>query len=557
MKKQGFLHGSIILIMSTVIVKIIGALFKIPLTNFLGGTGMGYFSCAYGIFMIIYAVSVTGLPTAVAKLTAESCALGQYKDVRRIKKVSLLLFSCTGIVSCVLVLALSYPFCKYVAGNESAIPAVIAIAPSVFFGCLMSVYRGYYEGLQNMYPTALSQVTEGLAKLVAGLGLCYITLDMSVNNRESLLYIMKITGYKNTADVLPFAAAVAVFGITISTALGTLFLVLRDKLKGDGITADHLKKSSYSRTRRETISQLMKIIVPVAAGSLITNLTSLIDLTTIMRSLTVAVHNAPDYFIHITGNNVELNLIPTFIFGSFTGLAVSVFNLIPAFTNMFGKGVLPTLSAAFAERNNDAVRTSTINVIFTTAFISMPSGIGISVLSKPILMMLFPEKVNEINVCTSALTVLGVGVIFLTISMSVFSVMQAAGKAQLPVIIMAVGVIVKLVGNTFLVRIPEFNVIGAAISTDLCYFVIMVMSVIMLQKMAKVSQSEIYKMLLKILFCSILCGAGAYIAYSVTQNMFLNMVTLGVSIISGAIFYIISAFLCGILNKNTLKMLIS
>ena len=121
MKKQSFLYGSAILILSAVITKIIGALFRIPLANFLGGTGMGYFSCAYGLFMPIYAISVTGLPAAVAKLTAENSALKKYSDIRKIKHVSLVIFSLTGLGSSIIIVLAAYPFCKYIAGDINAI----------------------------------------------------------------------------------------------------------------------------------------------------------------------------------------------------------------------------------------------------------------------------------------------------------------------------------------------------------------------------------------------------------------------------------------------------
>ena len=560
MKKQGFLYGSVILILSVVIVKVIGALFRIPLANMLGGTGMGYFSCAYGIFMIIYAVSVTGLPTAVAKLTAESIALEQYRDVRQIKKISLLLFTATGLVSTAVIAILAYPFCKYVAGNINAVPAVIAIAPSVLFGCIMSVYRGYYEGMRNMYPTAVSQIIEGMVKLISGLGLAYLTLKTAVSNPEflsKLVKIMELTGFSTETDLLPYAAAAAVLGITISTAMGTVFLVLRDKIAGDGITREVLSKSVRSSSRKTIVKELLKIVIPVAAGSLITNLTSLIDLTTIMRSLKLAMFKAPGFFAELTGGSVAGSMIPTFIFGSFTGLAVSVFNLVPSFTNMFGKGVLPTLSTAFAMKNSKDICSSSYNVLFTTAFISMPAGIGISVLSEPILYLLFPNKLAEIRVCAESLAVLGIGVVFLSLSMSIFSVLQAAGKAQIPVIIMLAGVIVKLIGNTFLVPVPELNVTGAAISTDICYIVIFIISIYELYKITKVCLSNIIKMLLKILISSLMCGATAYLAYGFVSRFISNLFSLAVLILLGALIYIITTHLSGTFTKSTLKMLIS
>lgn len=173
MKKQGFLYGSAVLIISALIVKVIGALFRIPLANMLGGTGMGYFSAAYGIFMPVYAISVTGLPVAAARAVSAAAARGQADGTEAVKRTALSLFGGVGLMGTFIIILGAYPLCRFVSEDISAVPAVIAIAPSVLAGCLVSVYRGCAEGMRDMYPTAVSQVIEGAAKLIFGLSLCY------------------------------------------------------------------------------------------------------------------------------------------------------------------------------------------------------------------------------------------------------------------------------------------------------------------------------------------------------------------------------------------------
>ena len=154
LKKQNFLKGSLILMLSAAAAKALGALFKIPLTNLLGGVGMSYFSCAYSLFMPIYALTVTGLSSAVARMTAQSIALGMYKNAKKVRNTALILFSAVGLVGSAVTFLLSKSFSVYSAGSTEASLAVAMISPSVFFGCIMSVERGYYEGMSNMYPTA-------------------------------------------------------------------------------------------------------------------------------------------------------------------------------------------------------------------------------------------------------------------------------------------------------------------------------------------------------------------------------------------------------------------
>lgn len=554
MKKQSFLFGSAILILSALAAKLTGALFRIPLANMLGGTGMGYFSGAYGIFMTIYAVSVTGLPAAVAKVTAENSALERYANLRRVKSSALLFFSFCGLAFTAVMLLLAYPFCKYINGSPETTPAVLAIAPSVFFGCVTSVYRGYYEGLRNMFPTAVSQIVEGLTKLCSGLALCLLVLK----NPDKFISLTKLFGNGQTA-VLSAAAAASVFGVTLSTAAGTLFLIIRDKISGDGITPEQIAASDGRNridSRRKIISALLKTAVPIAAGALVTNLTSLIDLVTITRSLGIAVARSPEYFRKITGGISSIEL-PNFLFGCFTGLAVTVFNLVPSFTNMFGKGILPALSEAFAADDRKKIRSYSEKAVFVTALVSIPSAVGITVLSGEILRTLFPAKPVETTLCDASLSVLGIGVAFLCMSATFFAILQAAGHPELPVKLMLAGVVVKLAGNLLLVPVPELNISGAAVSTLLCYAVICIPAATEVIKLTGADKSYIMEILSKICFCSVLCGGAALLARNMLSKCFGGILLLFISILSGVIFYIISAVLLGIITKSTLKSLIS
>ncbi len=548
------MFGSAVLIFSAVAAKLTGALFRIPLANMLGGTGMGYFSGAYSIFMTVYAVSVTGLPAAVAKTAAENSALERYANLRKIKSSALFFFAVCGLAFTAVMLLLAYPFCKLVNGSPETAPAVLAIAPSVFFGCVTAVYRGYYEGLRNMFPTAVSQIVEGLVKLCAGLSLCLLVLK----------YPQKFTAYTSLfgngeTAVLSAAAAASVLGVTISTAAGMIFLMARDRIGGDGISPQMIAKSggrNCTDSRREIISMLLKTAVPIAAGALVTNLTSLIDLVTITRSLGTAVSRSPEYFHKISGG-IPADGLPNFLFGCFTGLAVTVFNLVPSFTNMFGKGILPALSEAFAEHDTEKIRSCTEKAVFVTALVSLPSAAGISVLSGEILRVLFPAKPAETFICTASLSILGIGVAFLCLSSTFFAILQAAGRPDLPVKLMLAGVIVKLAGNFLLVPVPELNISGAAISTLLCYAVICIPAAVKVSALTGMGKNTFLDMISRITFCSIICGGAALLARNIFSERLESIFLLIISILCGGIFYIISGFLLGIITKNSLKSLIS
>lgn len=552
--KQGFLGGSLILIASAAVSKVIGAIFRIPLANLLGGEGMGYFSAAYGIFMTVYAVSVTGLPIAAAKLTAERLANSDKDGSANVRSTALALCALCGAVFTLLTLLLAYPFCAYLSKSPLSVIAVAAIAPSILFSCITAVFRGCAEGQRNMYPTAVSQVIEAAVKLLSGLALCYAVLNAPQSFFASAeTFIKRIFPFEAIQNVsadelaMPLAAAAAVFGVTVSSAAGLLYMLLQSFF---GRT-EKLRSAPTLPTARE----LAAVMIPVALGSLVTNLTSLIDLATIISCLKKAVGAEPQYFSSLL-DGISAEAMPNFIFGCFSGLAVTVFNLIPSFTNMFGKGAVPFVAEGFAKKDKSLIEQAVMRVFFTAGFIAVPAGLGISALAPQILTLLFPSRRLEAFMAAPSLRLLGFGVIFLSVSSVLFAVLQAAGKGDVPVKIMTVGVAVKLILNLVLIPIPEINASGAAISTDICYLLIMILSVKAVSRLAEIPLGKFFSLLAKLAFCGVLCALAAVLSQNFLRNLWDSPLTLFISVPIGVIFYIISTHLTGILTKTTLKMLI-
>jgi stage V sporulation protein B len=534
LKKQNFLFGSLTLIASVIITKVIGAVFRIPLANMLGGTGMGFYSAAYGLFTLVYAFSSVGLPAAVAKLISETNG----SDALLIRKTALRLFGIIGLALSILCIPLSFLYSKYIYGTPDALWSVLAIIPSVFFCSITSVLRGYYEGLQNFRPTAISNIIESVIKLIFGLFLCG--------------YVIKSGGS------IALAAAAAVAGVSLSTLAGTLYLaalsLLSKHKNGEQIENSEFVTVNIREKSRQTAKTLLAVAIPISLASLVTNLTNLIDITAIIPALEAAVKADSTPFLPVINAGVAIEAIPQFIFGSFMGLAVTVFSLIPSFTNMFGKGILPPFSKAYAEKDFKTVGNLSEGLLFTVSVIAFPCGFGISTLSSPILRFLFPARAAETAAAELPLAILGIAVIFLSISAAIFAAFQAAGRADLPVKLMCAGVIVKLAGNILLVRIPAFGVSGAALSTLFCYALIFTLSLIHFEKITKLKPLKIAASILPAAFCGVLCAASALLAYDTLKEVD-DTVRLLVSIAAGGVIYIISGFLCGIFNKETINRL--
>lgn len=559
MKKQSFLYGSFILVGSVIITKIIGILFKIPLANMLGGTGMGYFGCAYAIFMPVYAISVTGLPAAVSRMVAENIAFERYANVKKIRRVALLGFAVVGVLASLIIVAFASPFTKYVVQNEKSLLAIYAIAPCILFGAVLSVYRGYFEGMRNMFPTAISQIIESIIKMVAGLGFAYATINYTKNQFEATGAVFGVACkslHEANKVALPYIAAAAIAGITLSSAVALVYMVIRYRFFKDGITKKMIHADQTTDRRRVLLKELLRIVVPIALGSVITNLTSLIDLATIISTLKSTITNSPEFFSQqygsILNENLTLSMLPNFIYGSFTGLAITVFTLVPSITNMFGKGILPNLAEAWSICDQKRVNSNIHSVIAVTGLIAIPSGIGISVLAKPILQFLYSSRADEIFVVDRSLAILGLGVIFLALSTPAFAMLQAIGRADLPVKIMLVGVLLKLAGNIVLMYIPEINIDGAAISTTLCYIIICVMSLRSLKKLTGV-KFDILRLFVKPTFAALMCGGTAYLCYNFLNLSHGNKISVLISITAGGLIYVLCLFLSNVGEIDNLK----
>ena len=401
MKRQDFLHCSAILIISAVLSKIIGAMFKIPLTNLIGGIGMGYFSGAYGLFLPIYAVFVTGLSAASAKLTAETSIIYGTKGVKAVKKYSLLSFAAIGLVGSAVIVVFAKPFAEHVIENNDVYISLIIISPSVFFSCITAAYRGCCEGRKNMYPTAFSQLTEGVIKLVSGLVMCSYVL----NNEEYFANLLR--GY--CTDRYALAAAGAVAGVTLSSFAGMLYMIISDIFsKPQPEEGGYLDKLDNGKEKK-FIKSLIKIVIPISISALITNLTSLVDLATIIRYINESVSENTEYFVSKYSfiNEIGTENFSAFVYGSFNGLAVTVFNLVPSVTNMFGKSILPAVTDSWTKKDYVSLTENAESVLRITSLVSVPAGLGICVLAKEILAFLFPSSVNEVALAYGSLAFLG------------------------------------------------------------------------------------------------------------------------------------------------------
>lgn len=556
-KKQSFLYGSTILMASMLLVKLIGALFKIPLTNIIGVTGMGYFNSAYNVYTTVYALTVTGLSTAVARMVAENAARGKYRDVRKIFRLSTIIFLMLGILGFLLILVSARGFSSLI-DSPNSFWAVLMIAPSIFFCCLMAAYRGYYEGLSNMTPTAVTQVVEVVVKLASGLIFTYLVMGAAMRQYENTGLVFGTPVGSSEAAVtaaLPFGAAAAMLGVSVSTLAGFLYVFLRHKLRGDSISKEMLQKSPASERAKPLLSRLIRIAVPITLGAVVLQLSVLIDTVTIQNRLLHCYQTAPELMTGLFGGYLRQDeSIHEMLYGCFTTCAV-FFNLVPAFTSIFGKSALPNVTSAWTRQDRRRLKLNIQSVLRITTLVSSPMAFGIAFLSGPILNALYgANEPRAALIGAPMLTILAVSSLFLALVSPMNAIMQGIGRMDLPVKYLCFGAVVKLILNVILVGIPSVNIMGSAISTLVCYLLIAFLSINRLRNILTVPL-DFSSTLVKPITAGIICGFSAFLChYALTKLMDNSIITL-ISIAFGGICYLISIGFLNAISKEDVLML--
>ncbi len=558
-QKQSFLHGALILMSATVIVKIIGYFFKVPLKGIIGVSGFGYFNAAYGLFNTLYALSVAGMPVAVARMVAQNMQQGRYRDVRKIKRLSTISFLCSGLLGTVLMLLGAGPYVR-MAQNPNAFWAVFIMAPAIFFVCVSSSWRGYYEGLRNMYPTALSQVAEALVKLALGLSFSSAAVRMGLEEYQAKGTVFGAavsTPEQAQLAVLPYGAAGAILGIVVSTAVGSLFLWAYSKRKGDGISRQMLDSAVPAQKSGRILKQLWSIAIPICLGALALNITTLIDVSSLTNRLSAALENGGDLLLSmyegILPASTPKEEIPNYLFGAYN-MSVTLFHLIPALTTTFGVSALPSVTTAWAARNQTLLRRNIESVWRVTSLIAFPAGFGICALAEPILTLVYKEDPASIPIAAPILRVLGIAAVFVALSSPTNSMLQAVGKVNVPVKLMLLGGFLKLAVNFVLVPVPSVNIQGAPYGTLLCYGLIVCISIPVLCRSAGIT-IRFQDVFLKPLFSGILCGVTAWTSYGLFSRLVGNTIATGLSILLAGIVYVVVLLLVRGVAKYDVLML--
>ncbi len=500
---QNFITGAAILAVAGVLVKIISACFKIPITNLVGAQAMSYFNTAYTVYNLLINISSVGLSVAVAKCISEYVALGQHRDVKSVIKAANTSLVMVGLACSILFFVFAEDIAVWL-NNPMAAPACRVMSPAILLVAVSSVYKGYAQGYSNMVPSAISNIIEVLSKLIFGLGGAYVMMEM---------------GYD-----MPLVMAGAVGGVSLGALLSMIYLIISKhiyKRKMDAVYP--ITALTPPPTRFQSVlKKFIWIAVPITVGSLTSNLASTIDLAIVMRRLT-----------EIPGVTTE---VANTLYGAYSSMSQTVFNMPSTIIISIGVSVLPAISASFALKQRDRLNNTINTAIKLCTLVAMPCAFGMTVLAKPILDLLYSSP-SDIAIAWRPLAYLGVAFFFMCCAAVCTPLLQAVGKAMVPVVNILIASVIKIICNYVLVAIPGIGIDGAAISNIVLYVVLFALNFISLRRITK-TKADIKSVYIKPLLGGILCGAVAWGGYALFSKVISSSIATIAAIGLAAVVYV-------------------
>lgn len=523
-KPNTFFGGAAILAMGILVVKVIGLFYKIPLVNIIGSEGSADFNNAYNIYSVLLTISTAGLPVAVSKMVSEANALGRQNQVHKVFRLSLAAFLTLGVVSFLIM----YFGSEQLAGmmhDSLAAAGIRALAPAVIcVGCL-SAFRGYAQGHGNMTPTAVSQILEALCKLVIGLGLAYWLVRAGQPSHV--------------------AAAGAITGVTVGTILALAYMIFNfvsTRMREEKDTQD------APDSARRILSTLMKIAIPITISSSMVGIVTVIDSALVQGQIQKVLISDPDSWalyqqvvdfapleaardawqqavssgaaaeavsqlygaVELAAENISRSL-----YGNYSG-ALTIYNLPLSLMAAITASVIAAVSATLARRDRRGAARITGSALRITALLAFPMGVGLFVLGTPIIRLIFPEL--DASVAGPLLSTLGIASIFVCLMLVCNSVLQAHGFINLPVVIMALGGVVKIVTNYNLVAVPTIGISGAPVGNVLCFGLCMVLDLVVIARVIH-GRPDYLPLLAKPAAAAGVMGLGAWAVYGLLSKL--------------------------------------
>lgn len=521
--KQSYIRGAAILTATMAITKVIGLIYKVPLYNILGDEGTAHFTITYTIYNLLLTISTAGVPVALSRLISEAHSIGRDRQADRIFSVSMPSFIAVGIVCAAVMLIWAQGLANLIGDPE--IPGGIrCLAPAVFFCCIIAVYRGYSQGHEDMFPTAISQIMEVLCKLLFGLVIAWILLKRGAN----------------TATISAGAIVGVTIGLMLSVPIMSYYKHRTDKTGAYNRTGEDQTVLS----RRETFYQIFKTSIPITLGSSVLNIISLVDTKLVLLRLQ-------------TGAGYDY-MTAKILFGAYSK-ALTLFNLPSAFIVPITISVVPAIAAALANRDRKTARRTMTSSLKVTNLIGLPAGAGLCVLSYSIYTSFYWGS-HESGPALLALA--GIASYFVCLQLVTTAMLQACGYEQLSMLTLPIGGIVKVIATWILVGSPKFGIFGAPLSTLICYLCISAFNIFFICRKVKARPNFRIAFVIPVLSTAVMTavagicyGIGMKLAGSWFSAARLHMlIIMGISIVAAVIVYAVLIVVLGGITKEDMEL---
>ena len=514
-KKQNFLQGTALLAMATAIVKVIGALYKIPLNAIIGEQGFGYFNTAYEIYNVLLMISTAGLPVAMSRMISQASSLGHYNQVRRIYATARGIFLTLGIVGTLLMTV----FCRQLAAFQNqpdAWAAIGCLGPCVLLICIMSTFRGFFQGQSNMLPTSISQVLEAVVKLIVGM--------------VAALVIIKMT------NSIPLAAGGAILGVTASCIVSSVYLFscFRKSYKflpKTGETVD-----SYKATAKG----LLIIAIPITLGSAGLQLLTMLETKIYMGQL----------LSHGWSQNEADTMRGIY------GMTQTIFNMPCAFITPITISIIPAITAQLTTGDRAAAKATEESAARITGLISMPCAFGLALLSEPVTALLGGYTGDNLALATKLMAILGASIAFNAVVLVTTAIMQAHGHVNRPVINMLIGGVLKLAAVYILTGNKAVGIVGTPIGTLLCYVSIAALNIFSIRELVE-NPPALVKNLLRPFLAALVMGIFVLAAFAGLKYVGITsrLILCGAPIAVGVVAYVLAAVKIKVITRSDCLLL--
>ena len=530
-KGQNYFHGAAILTVGVIIMKILGAIYKIPLGNILGDEGYSMFMGAYSIYFIFFTLATAGLPVALSRLIAESDANGRAKNEEKTFRVARWTFFAIGIVFALVMFLFPNWLASEYLENPDAAMSIKAMSPAILLVCIVSAYRGYCQGNGNMIPTTVDEVLEVLFKVISGLILSYI--------------IIKKT------DSLPLGSAGAILGVSIGSVVSLSYMIIYKRRNYSILSApftggrdphDIPEDDDIVDSTGKIVKDILRIGIPIALGACIMALLNSVDSKLCMNRLQSA---------------AQFSYKEAKVLYGVYGKGQTLFNLPAAFITPLTISIVPAISGAIAKgAKKDASKVSE-DSLRISAVISMPMGVGLAVMSEAIFLVLFPQS-HEAG--PGLLSIMGIASFFVCLVLMENAILQASGKEKLTMVTMITGGVVKIIVNWFLVANRSINIYGAPIGTLVSYFVMAAMNYIfMCSSLDK--RPSLLKAFARPAAASLIMGVSAWVVYTLvlrvlgTGSWMKSVLCLGAAVLVAVVVYLFAAISLRTITNEDMKLI--